>query len=71
MNPSAEMKMALFTVDGDFVEDSGIIMEEAIVKPDSNCFVTLVLCNSASHPVYLKEGQLLGVVQEIDEEGAC
>ena len=36
MNPSYEMKMVLFTVDNDFVKDSGIIMEEAIVEPDSN-----------------------------------
>ena len=70
MNPSSEMKMALFKVDNNFVKDSGITMEEAIVEADSNCFVTLVLQNSASYPVYLKEGQLLGVVQEMSEEVA-
>ena len=38
------------------------------MTPDSNCFVMLVLQNSASHPVYLKEGQLLEVVQEVAEK---
>ena len=47
MNSSSEMKMALFTVDDYFVKDNGIIMEEAVVEPDSNRFVILVLQNSA------------------------
>lgn len=40
MNPSSDIKLALFTVNDDFVKGSGIIKEEAIVEPDRNCFVT-------------------------------
>ena len=70
MNSSSEIRMASFRVDDDIVKNSGIIMEEAIMKPDSDCIVTLVLHKSASHPVYLKGGQLLEVVQEMSEEVA-
>ena len=48
MNPSFEMKIALFILDDD-CEKSRIIIEEAIVRCDSDCFVTLVLRNSTSH----------------------
>jgi len=56
--------MALFNVHDDFAKECGVTMEMALVEPNSDNHVTLVLCNNADHPVLLKEGQLLGLLKD-------
>jgi len=59
-----DTKMALFNVDDDIARDFGVTMEMALVEPKSDNHVTLVLCNNADHPVFLEEGQLLGLLED-------
>ena len=58
------MKLALFEMDNKFAKDSGITMDEAIVKPNNENNITLVLRNNGFHPVCLEEGRVLGILQE-------
>ena len=39
-------------------------MEMALVEPNGENHITLVLCNNVDHPVFLKEGQLLGLQED-------
>ena len=61
---SIDMKLALFEMDNKFAKDSGITMDEAIVKPSNKNNITLVLRNNGFHPVCLEEGRVLGILQE-------
>ena len=58
------MKLELFEMYNNFAKDSGITMDEAIVKPSNENNITLVLRNNGFHPVCLEEGRVLGILQE-------
>ena len=58
------MKLALFEINNNFAKDSGITMDEAIVKPSNENTITLVLRNNGFHPVSVEEGRVLGILQE-------
>ena len=55
---------AVFKMDSNFAKDSGITIDEALVKPSSDNDVTLVLQNSGFHPACLEEGRVLETPQE-------
>ena len=61
---SIDMKLALFEINNNFAKDSGITMDEAIVKPSNENTITLVLRNNGFHPVSVEEGRVLGILQE-------
>ena len=50
--------------DEHFAKDSGITMDEPIIKPSNENNITLVLWNNGFHPVCLEEGRVLGILQE-------
>ena len=56
---SKDMKLVLFEMDNNFAKDSGITMDEAIVKPSNENNITLVLRNNGFHPVCLEKGRVL------------
>ena len=61
---SLDRKVAVFEMDSNFAKDSGVTIDEALVKPSSDNDITLVLRNSGFHPVCLEEGRVLGTLQE-------
>ena len=61
---SLDVKVAVFKMDSNFAKDSGVTIDEALVKPSSDNDVTLVLRNNGFHPVCLEEGRVLGTLQE-------
>jgi len=46
-------KMALLNEDDDLAKDCGVIMDMALVEPNGDNHVTLVVCNNADHPFFL------------------
>ena len=60
----SDIEAAMFEMNHDFGRDSGITIEDAIVKPSNDNQITLIVRNIGYSPVCLQEGSILGSLQE-------
>ena len=60
----AATEAGIFEMSVDFARDSGVTIEDAIVKPRDDNHITLIVRNSGFSPVCLQEGRIIGSLEE-------
>ena len=53
----------MFKAQKEDLNEKGIVIEDAVVEPDDDRFVTLAVHNNSLHTVRLEEGHILGCLQ--------